>query len=55
MLDVCGSMGVPRVALGGWLVAKGWWQVADVVPGSNNQRRQPSGEREEERERVLKL
>ena len=50
-----GVFGVARVAVGGCLVAKGWRQVADMVASSNHQRRQPSREREKERERVLKL
>jgi len=50
-----GLWGVARVVVDGFLVAKGWWQVADVVAGSNNQARQPNREGEEERERVLKL
>ena len=44
VLDVCGSIGVARVAVGGCLVAKGWQQVADVVASNNHQRRQPNRE-----------
>jgi len=50
VFDICGSVG--------WLPGgQGWRQVVDVVAGSNNQRRQSSGEGEgeEERERALKL
>ena len=42
------------MAVGGFLVANGWWPVADVVAGSNNQIRQPSRKGEEERQRVLR-
>jgi len=37
--------GVAKVAVGGCLAVRGWQQVADMVAGSNNQKRQRKREK----------